>query len=554
LSVYRNARYRDAVYSITVMPENKTLFYEPGQSLLTILQEGGISVESPCGGGGTCGKCKVTLLLGEKRVESVRLACSFFPLGNLTVMAPEKELSVPSRSPIFSISSISSISAREGASLGLAVDVGATTLEAALVDRETGEELAARSALNPQTRYGLDVLSRISRAMKHPEEVRVMQRALVETVNAMAEDLCRQVRVRSSSVDAVAAAGNCTMLHLLLGISPAPLGAFPFTPVFLRSQELPAHEVGLTALEKNARLVCLPSASAFIGADIVAGIYATGLTREKGNVLFLDIGTNGEMVLSRRGTLVSCSCAAGPALEGMNIGCGMRAEPGAIEDVSIHSQGVVRLRVIGDVAPIESPPIGRPPIGICGSGILAAIRELLRVGLLRRDGSLLTKGEVKEELPPERWGLAALCREEDGVPAIALLEDMGNIVVTQSDVRQVQLAKGALLSGSLALLSRAGLEIEEIDKVLVAGQFGAHLPLESLVECGIIPYEPSLTAGKVEYVGNASTKGALAVLTSPTALAEMDALARDIAYVELGATPGYEELFIRCLEFPRKPK
>jgi uncharacterized 2Fe-2S/4Fe-4S cluster protein (DUF4445 family) len=203
---------------------------------------------------------------------------------------------------------------------------------------------------------------------------------------------------------------------------------------------------------------------------------------------------------------------------------------------------------------MRGPPIERPPIGICGSGILAAIRELLRVGLLRRDGSLLTKGEVKEELPPERWDLAALCREENGVPAIALLGDMGDIVVTQSDVRQVQLAKGALLSGSLALLSRVGLEIEDIDKVLVAGQFGAHLPVESLVECGILPYEPSLAAGKVEYVGNASKKGALAVLASPTALAEMDALARDIAYVELGATPGYEELFIRCLEFPRKPK
>jgi uncharacterized 2Fe-2S/4Fe-4S cluster protein (DUF4445 family) len=333
------------------------------------------------------------------------------------------------------------------------------------------------------------------------------------------------------------------MLHLLLGVNPAPLGTFPFTPAFLGSQELSAHEIGLTAVGQNARLFCLPSVSAFIGADIVAGVHATGLAREKGNVLFLDIGTNGEMVLSRQGTLVSCSCAAGPALEGMNIGCGMRAEPGAVEDVSIDAQGIVSLRVIGDVA----------PVGICGSGILAAIRELLRVGLLRRDGSLLTEAEArekeqekeKENLPPARRGFAALCREENGVPAIGL---SGNIVVTQKDVRQVQLAKGALLSGSLALLSQAGLSVENIDKVLVAGQFGAHLSVRSLTGCGILPLP--LAAEKVEYVGNSAKKGALMVLASPSVLAEMDALARDIVYVELGATPGYEELFMGCLEFP----
>jgi uncharacterized 2Fe-2S/4Fe-4S cluster protein (DUF4445 family) len=222
----------------------------------------------------------------------------------------------------------------------------------------------------------------------------------------------------------------------------------------------------------------------------------------------------------------------------MNIGYGMRAEPGAIEDVAIDPKGVVRLRVIG----------GGVPLGICGSGVLAAIRELLHAGLLRRDGSLLTKTEVEKELPPAQWGLAALCREESGVPAIGLWE---NIVVAQKDVRQVQLAKGALLSGSLALLNWAGLNVEDIDKIWVAGRFGTHLPAESLTVCGILPYIPHDKTGyKVEYVGNASKNGALMVLTSPSVLAEMEALARSIAYVELGAAPGYQELFMGCLEFP----
>jgi uncharacterized 2Fe-2S/4Fe-4S cluster protein (DUF4445 family) len=609
------------------MPENKILFYESGKNLLTILREGGIFVESSCGGGGTCGKCKVTLIVqdqegrahsaqsdliaphetpsmknplraesSERRLERLQmtllseeseseepeseeedflskeedlssasgnelrrpcpkektarvcLACVFFPSGNLTVKVPPKrqkdELFVPSR---FSAKPrrTERKKARRRTPLGLALDVGTTTLEVVLVDRETEEELANRSAVNPQVQYGMDILSRISHVMRYPKEVRAMQRVLLEKVNAITEDLCREAQVYSSSIDTVAVAANCTMLHFLLGISPTSLGTFPFTPVFLESRELPVHEIGLTALRRNARLFCLPSVSAFIGADIVAGVYATGLVRKKGNVLFLDIGTNGEMVLSRQGTLVSCSCAAGPALEGMNISCGMRAEPGAVEDVSIDYRiddrgdyrGAVQFQVIG----------GEPPVGICGSGILAVIRELLRVGLLRRDGSLLTEAEVKAELPSAREALTALCREENGIPAVCLF---GDIVVTQKDVRQVQLAKGALLSGLLALLNQAGLSVEDIDKVLIAGQFGAHLSVESLMGCGILPHEPSFAAEKVEYVGNTSKKGALMALTSSSALAEMSTLAQSIAYVELGATPRYEELFMRCLEFP----
>jgi uncharacterized 2Fe-2S/4Fe-4S cluster protein (DUF4445 family) len=403
----------------------------------------------------------------------------------------------------------------------------------------------------------MDVLSRIALAGSRPESTGEMQRAVVELLDAMTEDLCRDAGATPSSVRAVAAAGNCAMLHLLLGVSPAPLGAFPFRPVFTQSRVLTAAELGLKAAG-SARVHCLPSASAFIGADIVAGVYASGLERRKGSVLFIDIGTNGEIVLALENRengenqenqgkkLISCSCAAGPALEGMNISCGTRAVPGAVEDVHIDAEtGFARLKIIGNPDSGEAP--GGVPAGICGCGILASVREMLRAGLLRTDGSLVEK----EELPRERRNLAALYAaeakrsgDEKSAGAVRLAE---NVVVTQKDIRQVQLAKGALLSGTQALLERAGLDAENLDKVLVAGRFGEHIPAGSLTRCGILP---AGLDGKIEYLGNTSKAGARAVLTSPRALAEMEALARGIEYLDLAALPGYGDLFIRCLEFP----
>jgi uncharacterized 2Fe-2S/4Fe-4S cluster protein (DUF4445 family) len=534
--------------------------------LLNALAKAGVPAGGPCGGAGTCGKCKVAvfsgssspvtgseraLLSGSELAGHWRLACRTFPAGDLTVGFPRAESlnekfprdkkedekkDAPGRGFLSR-----AVSGRRAA-CGLAADIGTTTVDADLVDLETGAVLAERSAVNPQTRFGMDVLSRISRAMARPDSVGEMQRAIAGLLDAMTEDLCRDARseggniAEPSSIRTVAVAANCVMLHLFLGVNPAPLGAFPFTPVFVRGRGLSAADAGLKSVPRDAEVYCLPSASAFIGADIVAGVYVSELARRKGRVLFIDIGTNGEIVLSREGKLVSCSCAAGPALEGMNISCGMRAAPGAVEDVFIDgAAGTVRLKVVRDM----------PPAGICGSGVLAAIREMLRAGLLRADGSLTEK----EELPPERRNLAALRdagggENEGSAGAVRLAE---NVVVTQKDIRQVQLAKGALLSGVRALLDHAGIGARDLDKVLVAGRFGEHLPAESLTECGILP---AGLGGKIEYLGNSSKAGARAALMSARARGEMETLARGIEYLDLGAAPGYGDLFIQCLEFP----
>jgi uncharacterized 2Fe-2S/4Fe-4S cluster protein (DUF4445 family) len=461
-----------------------------------------------------------------ERSNGWRLACRVIPAEDMTLEVFNRDATA------VSVPAVSDLAARgQEGRCGIAVDIGTTTVEAALVDMESGREIAVRSAVNPQTRFGMDVLSRISHAIAHPEGVGVMQRAIVEQLDAMTEELCRTAGADFSSVSDVAVAANCAMLHLLLGVNPAPLGSFPFAPAFVDSRELPASDAGLRKLARDARLYCLPSVSAFIGADIVAGIHVSDLARQKGSALFIDIGTNGEMALSRGGSLASCSCAAGPALEGMNIRCGARAAPGAIEDVAIDSQGAVRLKVIENAS----------PSGICGSGILAAIKELLRVGLVRPDGALWVLGE---ELPPGMECFAGLCRVEDGIPAVRLSD---RVLVTQKDIRQVQLAKGALLSGVRALLNWAELEDRDIDKVFVAGQFGAHLSAESLTGCGILP---SSLGGKIEYIGNSSKEGARRALLSRSARAEMEKLARSVTYLDLGSTPGYSDLFMECLEFP----
>ena len=322
------------------------------------------------------------------------------------------------------------------------------------------------------------------------------------------------------------------MMHMLLGVSARSIGRAPYAPAFVKSKNLRAAEIGIQAGE-GARLYCLPSVSAYIGADIVAGAYVCELRKQQKNVLFIDIGTNGEIVFSDHGRLLSCSCAAGPALEGMNISFGMRAAAGAIEDVKITEQGV-KLQIIG-----QEEYRQEEPEGVCGSGILAVVKELRRTGLIRKDGAFIKPKDISEE--DYRYPMLEL----DGRKRKFKMTE--RLRITQGDVRQVQLAKGAILSGFYALLKKAGRTMEDLDQVMIAGQFGAHLPAESLIGTGILPKE---VKEKLIYVGNSSKTGAYLALMSGKAKQEMEELAHHMEYMELGATEGYERLFADCLMFP----
>lgn len=592
---------------ITVQPSGKVYEYEVGGTLLEILLAQKIFVDNPCNGKGVCGKCRVRILKGdlsepketelkllkeEELASGVRLSCLVKPECDLEVellqkerkhevltsgYVPEFEFDVDIKKTVINIhkptledqtpyedqvkeqvgreldfetlkatkfvpgvttvvmhgNDVIQIEAGDTTDVlyGVAIDIGTTTVVCTLIDMLTGKELAHSSMINAQKHFGLDVLTRITYELEHPEDgVEKLQKAIVDSINDMIADICRQAGIQKEDIYEIAVGANCTMMHTLLGVDAVSIGKAPYAPVFVRSKDIKASDIGLQAA-KGARLYCLPSVSSYIGADIVAGAYVCQLKEEEGNVLFIDIGTNGEIVLSNKGRLLCCSCAAGPALEGMNISSGMRAAEGAIEDVEITEEGI-KLKVIGD----------EEPIGVCGSGILAVVKELLRVGLIRKEGAFIKM----KQLTPEDYRYKML--QENGMKReFIMTEKPEKLLITQGDVRQVQLAKGAILSGFIALLNKAGIKMEDLDKVMIAGQFGAHLPADSLVGTGILPEE---VKDKLVYVGNSSKTGAYMALMSSKVKGEMERLASYMDYMELGATEGYERLFSDCLIFP----
>lgn len=593
--------------NILIKNKNKQVEYVPNKNLLQLLIEKEIFVDNPCNGKGSCGKCKIRLLEGklpaisetegkllksEELASGIRLACLVIPEEDIVIEVLQKErkheILTTGYMPSFKINpgiykkvfeiekptlekqssfedsicqaigiegfdwrllqqreiidgrvtgvfngdDLIGIEAGDTTELlyGVAVDIGTTTVVAALIDMKTGVELATASMINPQKKFGLDVLTRITYALENPLDAKEkLQDAILKAINEMIEEMCSKSNIHYKNIYEISVAANCTMMHFLLGIETASIGKSPYAPVFVKSKNISARDIGLKG-SPGARVYCLPSVSSYIGADIVAGAYVCQLQKNSGNLLFIDIGTNGEIVLSQNGKLTSCSCAAGPALEGMNISCGMRAAEGAIEDVKITEKGI-ELKVIGK----------EEPIGLCGSGILATVKELLRIGVVKKDGGFIKKEKLEEK--DYRYPMLQL----DGKKREFVLKDGSEqLLITQGDLRQVQLAKGAILSGFHALLRQANIHMNQLDKVMIAGQFGAHLPADSLVGTGILPEE---VEDKILYVGNSSKTGAYMTLMSTEVKKEIEELANQMDYMELGASEGYERLFIKCLQF-----
>ena len=316
------------------------------------------------------------------------------------------------------------------------------------------------------------------------------------------------------------------MLHLAANIDPEPLGRYPYVPTLRGACHLPAAQLGL-AIAKVGVVYVPPVVSAYVGADITAGMLATELTGKTGVTLFVDIGTNGEMVLARDGRLQATSTAAGPAFEGMNIACGMRAAHGAIERVSL-ADGRVTLRTIGDA----------PAVGLCGSGLLDAVAELATHDVIESSGRFTKKPEV---LPA---GLRERLTTLDGKPVFRLSE---SVYLSQSDIRQVQLAKGAVRAGIDVLLKRNGISPADVDRALIAGSFGYHLTVRSLIDIGLFPAEFD---GRVDYVGNTSRSGAEALLGNASARASLEQEVSAVEAVELANDDDFTQLFVKAMGFP----
>lgn len=412
--------------------------------------------------------------------------------------------------------------------LGIALDIGTTTVVAELVDLETGETLGVRSCLNPQTVFGGDVLTRISYGINNADGSGILQAELVRGINELIGALCRTGGVGDEEIFEMAVAGNTTMLHLLLGVDARSLARSPYHPVFTHQLHVSPGSIGIR-MASSGVVTTLPAASAFVGADILAGLLACGFQNYSEPSLFIDIGTNGEIVALKNGLLLGASSAAGPALEGMNISRGCRAEDGAVQGVTISQGGTLHLDVIGNTS----------PRGLCGSGLIDLIAELLRAGAIEPNGQLAAKGRLQNPLD-ERFVEIAGRRAF----VIARKEDL---FLTQKDIRQVQLAKGAIATGIALLLNDLGLEYTDLERVLVAGAFGAHLRPSSLAAIGLFPRD---LAGKVTFVGNTAKEGARMVLVNSDCNLEIHSIGGKLTIKELSNLPDFQDCFVKNLGFP----
>lgn len=420
----------------------------------------------------------------------------------------------------------------------IAFDLGTTTVVATLLDVTTGTPVAVASMLNRQQPFGGDVITRISATMMDPAALGRLQTAAQETLAMLAAQVCTEGGVDPAHVYEVALAGNATMTALVLGIDPEPLGVAPFIMSTAQPPDLLATDLGL-ALHPRARVALFPALGAYVGGDIVAGMLASGMDRDKRTRLFIDVGTNCEIVLSDGDRILSTAAPAGPAFEGGAIRCGMRAADGAIEVVRLgDADNPVELGVIGDVE----------PKGLCGSGLVDAVAELVRLGLLDASGRYVADDLAKEVAPSLADRLTLIGQERVFVlhrPAPdAEPEDC--VVLSQRDVRELQFAKAAISTGWTLLLEELGLEHRDVQQVLLAGSFGSYLSAASAVRIGLVPRLPVL---RIVAAGNVAGEGAKMALLSVRERAGAQALLEEVTYVELSDRADFNDRFVDQLGF-----
>jgi uncharacterized 2Fe-2S/4Fe-4S cluster protein (DUF4445 family) len=559
--------------------QNVSVSVPAGTRLLDAARQAGLAIEAPCDGMGSCGKCRAKVSassrsgLSEADHELLTplegqagwvLACQSTIQGDIEAAietAQSDGLKILSDGlkveteinpwitkihllPTGGTSSCKSPSSSAGATrvlagdsllatepgdttehlYGLAVDIGTTTLVVALNDLRDGRELAVASNLNPQARYAQDVLSRIKMGSK-PEGLQALHGELVAELNRLIGQIIQQAGVSSRHIYEAVFSGNTTMLHLAAGVNPASLGKYPYTPALAGGSHVQAASIGLD-ISPHGLVYLPPIMSAYVGADITSGILATRLPSLSGVTLFVDIGTNGEMVLATDGELTATSTAAGPAFEGMNIACGMRAGRGAVEQVAFSGEGI-QVKTIG----------GAEPVGVCGSGLLDAIGEMAAHRLLDKSGRFHANGTLESRPWKDRWDFL------NGSPIFRLA---GPVYLSQKDVRQVQLAKAAIRAGIDLMLRANDLEAAKVDRVLIAGSFGFHLRTSSLIHLGLLPREFS---NRVEFVGNTSKTGAQAFLLNRAVRDDLKSIVRKVRVLELANDPAFEKTFVRALSF-----
>lgn len=513
-----------------------------------LLLRQGIYIDQPCGGTGLCGKCRVIIsgtipeptskekiiFSREELSSGFRLACQTKASGDMKITIPAQDSQSIKVLDTFENSNNTGTACRLDNGSGIAVDIGTTTIVAYLVDLGTGMTLAASSAINPQTSFGADVISRISYIGDDPEKLSELQRAVMKQINVLIKEVFSKTGRKPSAKDSIVVAGNTTMEHILAGISPESIGKSPFKPQFYDSIEFDASELGIEA-ENDVKVKLMPNIHGFVGGDIVSGIIYSGMHNTDELSLLIDIGTNNEMAFGNCDFMLCCSAAAGPALEGAKIKMGMRAAPGAIDSVKINGSGI-KITTINDM----------PPLGICGSGLVDAISELLKAGVITKSGRFAKKEDIPAANLSERL---TGTHGKDISFVIAREGEHGQnpeIVLIQKDIREIQLAKGAIAAGVEILLNLAGKKLDDIKNVYLAGAFGNYIDIENAVRISILP---DVARERIHPIGNSAGAGACLMLKDPSLWDTAANIIKKAEHIELASHKDFQEIFIGNMSF-----
>ena len=516
----------------------------PSLTLAQALAAGGYSLEAPCGGRGTCGRCRVRIhhphlepseleiqFLDPDHLEmGWRLACRRRPVSGMRLSLRAESFPVTA-GPDSSKGEASLegwearpdgwlISAPGPYPLGVALDVGTTSLAGYLLNLESGTAESAAVMPNPQLPYGPDVVSRVA-AASNPEAARALRAALLRGIDHLLDQLVGPSR--RGHLQALTVVGNAAMHHFILGLPTKEMGTAPYRPYDAESRLLPAADLGLRRWA-SARAFFPPLIWGFVGSDVTAGMAASGLGSLPGVNLYVDLGTNSEIVLSAGGRLKAAAAAAGPAFEGGNLSSGMRATPGAISRVSLGDR--IEMEVVG----------GTRPRGITGSGTVDFLADALRQGLVD-PGGRIDAGRAPH------LGIGV---QTDGEGAVRL-ELCTGVFISQGDVRQIQLAKAAVAAGISALLAQEGLSVEDVDRLFLAGAFGNHIGPESAMRIGLFP---PLDLRRIIPLGNSAGRGAQMILLSSRARDRAEEARRRTEYLELASDPTFKSCYLNLLSFP----
>jgi len=531
-------------FNITFKPDGTRISIHAGATLIEAAGQAGIILNSICGGKGICKKCLVNLEPDARQV----LACQYHIQSDLTVTIPpssrffeQKILEHGIDTQIDLRPNIYEKYQKEGATnkiFGVAVDIGTTTVVAKLINMTDGRCEATQAALNPQTLYGDDVVSRITYA-ETDAKLAELQKAIVDCINQLIGKLIKKTAIDANHIYEMCVVGNTTMNHIFLKLPVTQLGQAPYKAFSLDAHDIPASESGLQ-MNAAGNIHTVENIAGFVGSDITAVALATGIDSAEEMTLVIDIGTNGELVLGTKDKLYAASCAAGPALEGARITCGSRAAEGAIEAVIVNEgpDGIaIDLDVIGGCAPRS----------ICGSGLIDAVAVLLDLGIVDKTGRFVNAGTLGEKLPA---AIVARISQIDGEPAFCLARAANagepDVVLTQKDIRQVQLAKAAIRAGIRLLQKKVGIQDCDIEQIYLAGAFGNYIRRESAVRIGLLPDMP---LERISFVGNAASSGAQIILLARHYRDKAGELARKIKYIEIAHEPEFQDVFAESMSF-----